>query len=593
MKKNALRSVYRYIGLCMIGTLISAVYIPYAHADICFLPGGSCFAGGDEPACDTSCDCVGTNCCPDPSCLTNNRGNQCDGDVVPYQIEGRACDSIGGGNYCCHNICLGNYERLSNGDCALKCPSNCPRQNGVCTANPGYEMCQDRCLPKQQTGHRMLECPNYVCEQGYETVADLDGCFLKCTIVGQVHNTTTGACECTSTQEVCNNTCMDKCPVGKTRDTDTCECVDSVPNCESPKEYLTTVNNVKTCADCRDYALKDRYTDMYCGEAYSGYSYSGSDLYSYGNTDNYSYPTESCSQITTSGRFVHDVQNGGGFCNRCPIPRSNPTTQAKNRYKCYAGNMEITNYADFCYALGYTYNASGAVCSSPFTATTVSGIRQYDNEISHVRSTLRGLNALDTSGYEASRCSVCPFDTRFYKCSFKCTYFTQSQLNTNSDYTCVQCPGRYLASGNDGYFCTKRCATGLTWDEDLQECVSPCLGYKDLDPISVCGSASECGLQTPESILNYGMSGSSMSGSDGYSVGQHQCWVLGNSYPAYTVAEAAKLRKGISVQKGQLIVLVCMIVNRLNHWQQPSEKIAVHVRNAVQIRRNINVQSAM
>ncbi|MEE6207099.1 MAG: hypothetical protein VZR95_03490, partial [Alphaproteobacteria bacterium] len=39
---NALKSVYKYMGLCIIGTLACTVYTPSAYADICFLPGSDC-----------------------------------------------------------------------------------------------------------------------------------------------------------------------------------------------------------------------------------------------------------------------------------------------------------------------------------------------------------------------------------------------------------------------------------------------------------------------------------------------------------------------------------------------------------------------
>ncbi|MBO6280985.1 MAG: hypothetical protein J6N49_00490, partial [Alphaproteobacteria bacterium] len=39
---NALKSVCKYMGLCIIGTLACTVYAPSAYADICFLPGGDC-----------------------------------------------------------------------------------------------------------------------------------------------------------------------------------------------------------------------------------------------------------------------------------------------------------------------------------------------------------------------------------------------------------------------------------------------------------------------------------------------------------------------------------------------------------------------
>ena len=39
---NALKPVYKYIGLCIIGTLVCTVYTPSAYAKICFLPGNNC-----------------------------------------------------------------------------------------------------------------------------------------------------------------------------------------------------------------------------------------------------------------------------------------------------------------------------------------------------------------------------------------------------------------------------------------------------------------------------------------------------------------------------------------------------------------------
>ena len=516
---NALKSVYKYMGLCIIGTLTCTVYAPSAYADICFLPGGDCVTDINDTQTHHRDEV------PD----TSPSGDReiCSITVEPANEQ---CVHCADGNFKdCH--CVSGFERGVSGTCIKSCPRNSTRQaNGDCRCSSGMSMCNGECLPNTKVGNFVLNpttC-DYNCQDGYERLTGLEGCYLKCS-AGQVHNATTGACECPEGQEkvaVLGDVCKPKCLTGEHRDWQGV-CKSNVPSCESPK---TWINESIGCKDCSDYVLRDRYSDMYS----NGYSDTFSDRYSYSGTTS----SESCSVKSTSLTLMSDIRTSGGACSQCAT--------GVNLWKCNIKGYDIRNYADLCYALGYTYTTSNATCSSPFWKTTNADMRAYNSAVNEVKSMLKAWGLAKENIFTGNTCSACPFNSSFYKCDGQCSsHFgtTHGDALYMEDYTCLECPASILVEGAGStmnmYYCHwNGCKDGTVLDpnctRESQECcvTQTCgdQGYETLQPIDLCANGT-CGLPSAESIVG--------AISDNVSGGNRKCQFSADA--KYTASQAAKL----------------------------------------------------
>ncbi|MEE6207111.1 MAG: hypothetical protein VZR95_03550 [Alphaproteobacteria bacterium] len=438
-------------------------------------------------------DLVGHNHAPKCS------GGECDDlgpRIVPtlcpitIEPENEICEKCADGNF--KNCeCAGGFERSRSGLCIETCKGGTIRQSdGECKCPRDQSMCDGTCMQNSKAGNLVLACPNYVCQTGYESVAGLEGCFLKCNAAaGEVHNSQ-GGCECPANQEhvaQAGDICKAVCLTGQSRDARG-ECVDNV-SCESP---LIWAND--RCIDCSDYVLKDRVSDA----ASDGYSNRGSDGYSEGVTN------EACSAKSSNRDLPSDVRSNGGSCSRCD--------NNVNLWKCIVNGKNIRNYADLCFALGYTYTTSNDNCSSPFIKIEEEGVRYYNSAVENVQSKLRDWGLGNNNIFTGGQCVACPFNDKFLKCDGQCPGFTTDahdaiSMTQSGAYTCLNCPVDSLRLVADGYvYCHfNGCPDGMKPEQhgDTYTCVnSTCEedGYNVLAPIDLCQSGT-CGLPSVGEVI--------------------------------------------------------------------------------------------
>ena len=507
---NALKSVYKYMGLCIIGTLACTVYIPSAYADICFLPGGDCVKDIDDNHTYTRDE--------EPDTPSGGNRETCSIAVEPAN---EICVKCADGNF--KNCeCAGGFERVAGSGCIATCKGGSSRQaDGSCACPYGTTMCDDTCMANTKTGNFVLNpvtC-RYDCQTGTERVTGLEGCYDKCDAsLGETHNTTNGKCECPSGQEhvaQSGNVCKPLCPANQSRDAQgVCQ---PGPRCESPEILIDG-----SCYDCSDYVLKDRYSDSY--------SDSVSDRYS-----NYT-GNESCRANSSNRNLPSDVRNqAGGSCTKCH--------NSVNLWKCNVKGIDVRNYADLCYALGYTYNTSNDICSSSFVPTTTQDIKAYNSAVVSVKNSLRAWGLSNANIFTGSTCTECPFNSNFKKCESQCKQFNETHgdavwMEETGKYTCLECPEQILYEGAGStmnmYFCHRNdCPDGTVYDANEDECVNQTCGDKGfqiLPPIDLCRSGN-CGLPSESSIIG--------SVSDSVSGGKAKCQY--SSAVKYTAAQANKL----------------------------------------------------
>lgn len=462
MKEKALRFILKYMGLCIIGVLLCAAYTPSAFADICFLPGNDCV---DDPGGDDDGDRT----------TTEEEVNTEDYSLcrLAEPLENYNCFQCSNGKWRCNGCKVG------------------VEVNGECVCELGKVMCDGKCLPESTTGNEVLN-PNtctYECRAGYESVVGLTGCYPKCKVSGQVHNATTGRCECPNNGSECNGRCV-SCTTG-TLDTDSCTCSAGV-QCERPKEYLTLESGEKTCTGaCHDgrYILKDRFSD------------GSSDAWD----EDYRCDTDSHARM-----FVRDVRDSisGGNCERCPV---SPGVYALNRWRCKVNYQLVENYPDVCFALGYTYSTNiYTSCNSSFTYISEATRQAYDKAVKKLKDDLPDYSNIFRGDFSEE----CPYAPGYYKINgqctngFKTTHGDAVWMGNSSDYTCYECPEQILENGPDNginmYHCVHApCPNGQVWDEEHEECVEPqCAStFKNLDPIDLCTSSSACGLTAISSLV--------------------------------------------------------------------------------------------
>ncbi|MEE6207112.1 MAG: hypothetical protein VZR95_03555 [Alphaproteobacteria bacterium] len=113
MIENTLKSVYKYMRLCIIGILVCTVYTASAYAGICFLSGNDCvtdITSGSATIYEKE-DKVLTEASP--------VGDRC---TIAVEPENEICEKCADGNF--KNCeCAGGFERSKTGACV---PVNSP-----------------------------------------------------------------------------------------------------------------------------------------------------------------------------------------------------------------------------------------------------------------------------------------------------------------------------------------------------------------------------------------------------------------------------------------------------------------------------------